>query len=73
MKGQMDMQEIPKRQRFVNRLKLADIFNQKTKPGKKDRNKKIREALECDGYSQREIADHLGMHYSSISRLMRAK
>ena len=73
MKGQMDMQEIPKRQRFVNRLKLADIFNQKSKPGKNDRNKKIREALENHSYSQKEIANHLSMHYSSISRLMRAK
>jgi REP element-mobilizing transposase RayT len=73
MKGQRDIQEIPKNQRFVNRPKLADIFDQETNPGKTDRNKNIREALESHGYSQREIADHLGMHYSSISRLMRTK
>jgi putative transposase len=73
MKGQSDIQEIPKSQRFVNRPNLADIFDKKTKPGTTDRNRKIREALENHGYSQREIADHLGMHYSSISRLMRTK
>lgn len=72
VKGQRDIQEIPKSQRFVNRPGLADIFTKKTK-SRTDRNKKIREAVERHGYSQREIADHLGMHYSSISRLMRAK
>jgi len=71
LKGQSDIQEIPKNQRFVNRPELADIFNQETKPGKKDRNNRIREAVEKHGYSQREIADYLNMHYSSISRLMR--
>jgi REP element-mobilizing transposase RayT len=73
MKGQRDIREIPKSQRFANRPKLENVFSQKTKTGKTDRNKKIRVALESHGYSQREIADHLGMHYSSISRLMRTK
>ncbi len=73
IKGQRDIQEIPKNQRFASRPTLADIFNQKTGARKTDRNKKIRDALESHGYSQREIADHLGMHYSSVSRLMRTK
>ncbi|MHB8882041.1 MAG: REP-associated tyrosine transposase [Thermodesulfovibrionales bacterium] len=73
MKGQRDMQEIPKSQRFVDRPELADIFNQRTAPRSDDRSKKIREAVEKHGYSQREIAEHLGMHYTSISRLMRTK
>lgn len=31
------------------------------------------EAVEQHGYTQREIADHLGMHFSSISRVLRTK
>jgi REP-associated tyrosine transposase len=73
MKGQRDIKEIPKSQRLIHRPALADIFNQKSKPSNTDRNKKIREAVERHGYSQREIADHLGMHYTSISRLIRTQ
>jgi transposase len=34
------------------------------------RNKKIIEAVEAYGYSQRSVADHLGLHYATISRLI---
>lgn len=71
MKGQRDIQEIPKRQRFVTRPELEVIFKRKTATA--DRNRKIRKAVEEHGYSQKEIADYLGMHYASISRLMRTK
>jgi plasmid maintenance system antidote protein VapI len=37
------------------------------------RNKKIEEAVERYGYAQREVADHLGMHFTSISRIMRER
>ncbi len=35
------------------------------------RNEAIVDAVEEYGYRQREIADHLGMHFSSISRILR--
>lgn len=35
--------------------------------------RKIREAVERHGYSQKEIADYLKMHYSTISRLVNQK
>jgi len=35
------------------------------------RNEKIEEAVERYGYAQREVADHLGMHSTPISRIMR--
>jgi DNA-binding transcriptional regulator LsrR (DeoR family) len=38
---------------------------------KEKRNKKIGEAVERYGYTQREIADHLGLSFTSISRLMK--
>jgi plasmid maintenance system antidote protein VapI len=30
----------------------------------------MRSAVEEFGYRQKEIADHLGMHYSTVSRLI---
>ena len=37
---------------------------------KRERDRKIREAVEEYGYAQKEVADHLRKHYSTISRLM---
>jgi transposase len=48
------------------------MFNIKTRPPHLFlRNKKIAEAAERYGYSQKEIADYLKMHYSTISRLVK--
>ncbi|MCP4252520.1 MAG: helix-turn-helix domain-containing protein, partial [Candidatus Scalindua sp.] len=35
------------------------------------RNIRISEAVYEYGYRQREVADHLGIHYSTISRLLK--
>lgn len=71
VKGQQDIGEIPKSQRYLKRPALGAIFSEKARSTKPQRDKKIREAMERHGYSQKEIADHLGMHYSTISRLMK--
>jgi hypothetical protein len=34
------------------------------------RNEKIEEAVEKYGYTQREVANHLRMHFTSVSRIM---
>jgi REP element-mobilizing transposase RayT len=64
------IEDIPKRQRFIDRPPLQEIFRDIEISEKKRRNRKIVEAIEKYGYSQREIARHLKMHYASISRLM---
>jgi predicted XRE-type DNA-binding protein len=33
--------------------------------------RRVREAVERYGYSQREVAEYLGVHYSSVSRMLR--
>jgi hypothetical protein len=38
-----------------------------------ERNEKIEQAVERYGYAQRDVADHLGMHFTSISRTMRER
>jgi plasmid maintenance system antidote protein VapI len=36
-------------------------------------NERIQEAVEKYGYTQREVADHLGIHLTSVSRIMRER
>lgn len=65
-----EVREIPKSQRYVNRPSLEEIFRNK-KGEKRRRNTGIAEAVGRWGYSQREVADHLGLHYSTVSRLVK--
>ena len=73
IKGQRDIREIPKSQRYANRPKLKEIFAKGVEDGKPARDKKIRAAVERHGYSQREVADHLGLHYATISGIINDK
>jgi putative transposase len=65
-----DMPEIPKSQRYVNRPLLGKIFTEQVIGDKQERDRNIVEAVEKHLYSQREIADHLGLHYTSVSRII---
>ena len=62
--------EIPKNQRYVDRPSLSELFKERRLKEKQKRNKGIVEAVYEYGYSQREVADHIGMHYTTISRLL---
>lgn len=70
-KGSREISAIPRIQRFMGRPSLAGIFTGDVLKDKKERNKAIIKAVEEHGYRQREIADHLGMYFSSISRIVR--
>ncbi len=70
LKKHKDIPEIPRSQRFANRPLLAKIFTAKVVRDKLKRDRKIAEAIEKYLYSQREIAAHLGLHYTSVSRIM---
>jgi putative transposase len=73
VKRQEDIKEIPKNQRYINRPTLFEIFKGKILSEKKRRNIKAREAVEKYGYSQKDVADFLGVHYSTVSRLVNAE
>jgi REP element-mobilizing transposase RayT len=64
------VKEIPRSQRFVSRPALDRFLKKERVADKKTRKGKIVQAVMTHGYSQKEVADHLGMHYSSISRLI---
>jgi REP element-mobilizing transposase RayT len=63
-----DIIEIPRNQRYVDRPSLRNLFRNKRK-----RDIRIAEAVYEYGYSQREVSDHIGIHYSTISRLLKTK
>lgn len=64
-----DVKEIPRNQRHIGRPSLDNLFNEDMLKDK--RNANIYEAFQKYAYSQKEIADHLGMHYSTVSRLIK--
>lgn len=63
--------DIPRTLRYRNRPPLNDLFTSKVckEPGR--RRDAIVRAVEEHGYLQREIAEHLGLHYSTISRILK--
>ncbi|MFV1917740.1 MAG: transposase [Patescibacteria group bacterium] len=65
------IKEIPKCQRYVNRPSLKELLGESLFREKYMRNNLIREAVEMHGYSQKEVASHLDLHYSTVSRLMK--
>jgi hypothetical protein len=73
VRGHEEIPEIPKAQRYLNRPDLGQLFSGKTPQDIRKRNKMVEEAVERYGYTQREVADHLEMHFTSISRIMRER
>jgi len=73
LKRHKDIPEIPKSQRYANRPaleKVFKVFNESILDDKDKRDKKIAEAIEKYGYTQRAIADHLGVHFTYVSRIL---
>ena len=67
VKGYEEIAEIPRNQRYLSRPKLKALF--KGKLTKNKRNAQIVRAVHRYGYSQREVADFLDLHYATVSRL----
>lgn len=70
VRGHEAIPEIPKSQRFLHRPELDNVFTKALLLDREKRDRKIVEAVERHGYRQREIADYLGMHFTSISRIV---
>ena len=66
-----DIPDIPRSQRFADRPGLDKIFTSRRLQDRRKRDRKIAEAVERYGYTQRAIARHLGMHYSYVSLILR--
>jgi putative transposase len=67
-KGYEEVKEIPKSQRYIGRPGLVELM--KGAKRRKEISRKAKEAVERYGYSQKEVADYLGIHYSTVSRMV---
>jgi len=73
LRGKKDIAELPKSQRYIDRPSLQKIFSKNILKDISKRNRKISEAVRRHGYRQREVADYLEMHFTSISRILRER
>lgn len=71
--GREEILKIPRTQRHVGRPAVADIFPAETKIAKQERNRLIRHAYGAHGYTLNEIAQVLGVHYTTISKVINSK
>jgi hypothetical protein len=69
LKKHKDIPEIPRSQRYATRPSLEKLFSPNVRMDLGRRRGAIVKAVEQYGYRQREIAEHLGLHYSSVSRI----
>jgi hypothetical protein len=69
VREKQQVREIPKGQRFAGRPSLKKLFSGR-RYGKASRDRIIAKAVTDHGYSQMEVASFLGLHYSTISRIV---
>ena len=69
-KGAEELKEIPCSLRFLFRPTLQDLLCENQADNRKQRNEVITEAVQVHGYSQKEVADYLELHYCTISRIL---
>jgi putative transposase len=62
--------DIPKWQKNLNRPAIEDVFKGIKNKTLKQRNIRIKQANAKHGYTLKQIGDYLGLHYTSISRII---
>ncbi len=63
--------EVPRAERYARRPDLATLLPPRTPITRDGRDKLVTEAHLSYGYTQKEIADHLHLHYATISRAVK--
>jgi REP element-mobilizing transposase RayT len=71
VRGYETIQEIPRGQRLLGRPTLKSLFAEK-RENKSSRDRTIAKAIKEYGYSQVEVANHLKLHYSTLSRIVKS-
>jgi hypothetical protein len=66
-----DLKEIPRPQRLLDRPSLARIFTKAVQGDKVLRDAAIRQAYRDFGYSMATIGRHAGVHYSTVSKVIK--
>ena len=66
-----NIEEVPRLQRYVARPLLSELFKGKKVKERKAEDKAIYDAYVRYGYTMKEIAEHLGVHYATVSRAIK--
>ena len=66
-----NIKEVPKPQRYAARSSLSELFKGEKGKHRKVVDKTIYAAYVRYGYTMKEIAEHLGFHYATISRAVK--
>lgn len=69
--GKEAIKEIPRQQHYAGRPELKEIFKRRSSRGERGRNEKIYNAHIRYGYRLKEIADYLGIHYTTVSKVIK--
>ncbi len=72
LKDKSMIKEIPREQRLAFRPLLEELLPPDQVAEKQERNKAIEKAYFGYGYTFSEIAKHLGLHYATIGRIIKA-
>jgi len=73
LKKHKDVSEIPRRQRYAGRPTLERLFSSSVLHDNQKRNRRIRETVEKHAFTQKEVGDYLGLHYTTVSRIINEK
>jgi hypothetical protein len=73
LKKKRDIPEIPRSQRYAHRPLLEKLFAGDARTNARKRRAAVARAVEQYGYRIREIAAHLGLHDSSVSRIAKGE
>ena len=65
-----DLEEIPHLQRYAERPALVELLHQEKRQDRAQRNRAISRAHVTYGYTLKEIADHLRVHYTTVSKII---
>ena len=68
-----ELKEIPRSQRYPGRPALDQLFSANPDGDKPFRNERIVKAHLAYGYTLKEIGDYLGIHYTTVSKVVKGK
>ncbi|MCX5886084.1 MAG: transposase [Proteobacteria bacterium] len=71
LKDKEKVKEIPRKQRYANRPLLRELFEKGKIKTKAARNEIIHQAHMRHGYTLKQIADHLRLHYTTVSKTVK--
>jgi putative transposase len=73
LKKHKDIPEFPRSHRYAHRPSLEKLLGSEMRMNLRKRREAVIKAVEQYGYRQQEIASHLGLHYSSVSRIVKGE